>query len=126
LRRHLAAPFMLIGSVLASSAAAQAAPEGGNEGLSVKPLLTARLRYETVDQDAPLDDAEALTLRLRFGAEASLAGLSILAEAESTRAFEDDYNDTLPGNGIEPFPVVADPENIEINRAQVSWMKDGS
>ncbi len=38
----------------------------------------------------------------------------------------DDYNDTLGFNGLEPFPVVADPENIELNRAQISYLVDGT
>jgi hypothetical protein len=96
------------------------------EDLTLDLMLNARLRHEAVDQASAADEAEALTLRLRFGSEIKLANFSLLAEAESTRALVNDYNDTLPGNGVEPFPVVADPENIEINRAQVAWMKNGS
>ncbi|MXO61000.1 hypothetical protein GRI89_15770 [Altererythrobacter salegens] len=88
--------------------------------------LDARLRYETVDQASAVNDAEALTLRLRFGGSIKVSNFSVLAEAETTRAFQSDYNDTLPFNGLEPFPIVADPESFELNRAQVSWMKDGT
>ena len=46
--------------------------------LQVKPILDGRLRYETVDQ-GPLE-ADALSLRLRAGAEARLGEFSFLAE----------------------------------------------
>jgi len=88
-------------------------------------MVAARLRYEAVDQDNGLDDAEALTARLRAGVEIKAGIVSLLADAEGTLALADDYNDTLPFNGIEPFPVVADPENFELNRLQVSVMQDG-
>jgi hypothetical protein len=95
-------------------------------GVTLDPILAVRVRAETVDQEGIAEDAEALTLRARIGAEIGLSGFSILAEAEGTAALVDDYNDTLPGNGIEPFPVVADPENLELNRLQVSYMQDGT
>ena len=85
-----------------------------------------RLRYETVDQDNVAESADAATLRVRAGAELKASGFAFLAEGEGTLALVDDYNDTLPGNGIEPFPTVGDPENLEINRLQVSYMKDGT
>jgi hypothetical protein len=96
------------------------------EGITLDPLLAARLRYEMVDQANLPNTADALTLRARVGAEFTAAGFSILAEGEGTLALSEDYNDTLPGNGAEPFPVVADPENFELNRLQVSYMKDGT
>jgi hypothetical protein len=88
--------------------------------------LNARLRFEDVDQDGLPQDAEALTLRGRIGAEVRLGGFSVLGEAEGTLALVDDYNDTLPVNGTEPFPIVADPENFELNRFQVSYIQDGT
>ena len=95
-------------------------------GVTLDPVVAARLRYETVDQDGIAESADALTLRIRAGAEVKLSGFSILAEGEGTAALVDGYNDTLPGNGIELFPVVADPENLELNRLQISYMKDGT
>ena len=79
------------------------------EGVTLDPILAARLRYEAVDQANFPNGADALTLRARVGAELKGAGFSFLAEGEGTAALADDYNDTLPGNGVEPFPVVADP-----------------
>src|SRR5690606_26401709 len=95
-------------------------------GATLDPILAARLRHESVDQAGMSEDAEALTLRGRAGAELAIDGFSFLAEAEGTLALTGDYNDTLPGNGLEPFPVVADPENVELNRLQVSYMQDGT
>ena len=121
--------FLLVASHLAWAAPALAAPGDPvvvGEGASFDPILAARLRYETVDQASLPDDAEALTLRIRAGAELKVDGLSLLAEGEGTLALADDYNDTLPGNGAEPFPVVADPENFELNRLQLSYMEDGT
>lgn len=95
-------------------------------GATLDPILAARLRHESVDQAGMPEDAEALTLRGRAGAELAIDGFSFLAEAEGTLALTGDYNDTLPGNGLELFPVVADPENVELNRLQVSYMQDGT
>ncbi len=85
-----------------------------------------RLRYESADQDNPLDSADALTIRGRVGAVFAVSNFSLLGEIEATGGLVNDYNDTLPGNGIEPFPVVADPENVELNRLQISYMQDGN
>ena len=96
------------------------------DGVSLDPILAARLRYEGVEQDTGLDDAEAVTARLRAGAELKFGIVSVIAETEGTVALIQDYNDTLSFNGIEPFPVVADPENIELNRLQLAVMRGGT
>ena len=67
-----------------------------------------------------------MTLRVRLGGEVKAEGFSLLAEGEGTVALDDHYSDTLPGNGVEPYPTVPDPENIELNRLQVSYMKNGT
>lgn len=96
------------------------------EGVMLDPIIDLNMRYEHVAQDGIANDADALTLRLRLGTELKAHGFSFLAEGEGTAALADRYNDTLPGNGIEPYPVVADPESIELNRLQLSYMKDGN
>ena len=96
-----------------------------SENVSLDLIANARIRYETVDQDGVADNADALTLRTRIGAMLNASNLQFLVEGEGTAALVDDYNDTIPGNGIEPFPVVADPESLELNRAQISYMVDG-
>lgn len=91
-------------------------------GLTLDPIFDARLAYEHVDQ--PLSDADALTLRTRAGLElASDIGISFLVESEATLGIINDFNDTNSGNGIEPFSVVADPENIELNRIQLKFAR---
>jgi hypothetical protein len=102
------------------------APMAVGEGISLDPILAARLRYETVDQDSFPDSAEALTLRVRAGAEIKGSGFFALVEGEGTLALVDDYNDTLPDNGTEPFPTISDPENLELNRLQIGYLKDGT
>lgn len=83
-------------------------------------------RLEIVDQDNALRPANALTVRGRLGAELRARGFAIFAEGEATGALIDDFNDTLPRNGVEPFSVVADPENIELNQVHVSYKVKGS
>ena len=121
-------------AVLAAVAAAQPAlaapahqpgdPIALGDGFSLDPIIDGRLRWEHVD--TPTVDADAVTLRLRAGAELKHAsGLSFLAEAEGTLAIGDHYN-------AFPFPiadsqrrtayaVVADPMNVELNRLQVQY-----
>jgi hypothetical protein len=99
------------------------------DGASIDPILDARLRYEHVEQDLPgLADADAITLRLRAGAELKLGNLSLLAEGEGTAAPGNDYN-AFPFAAEEqnrPYSVVADPENIELNRIQLSYSAKGT
>ena len=106
--------------------AAAAAPEAPAKAgaLAIKPILDTRLRFESVDQGAL--EADAVTLRIRPGAEAKLGGFSLLAEGEGTVAPVDDYNAfpfPLPGNRQwrPKYAVVADPENLELNRLQLQY-----
>jgi hypothetical protein len=110
----------------APALAATGDPVPIGEGITLDPILAARLRYEMVDQDNIAASADAVTARVRAGLELKLSGFAILAESESTLGIVNDYNDTVPGNGLEPFPVVADPENIELNRLQISYMDKGT
>jgi len=92
--------------------------------LTFKPLFDTRLRFESVDQGTL--DAEALTLRIRAGAEAKIGDFSLLAEGEGTVAPIDDYNAfpfPLPGNRQwrPQYAVIADPENLELNRLQLQY-----
>jgi hypothetical protein len=121
----------LLAAVSSLAAAAPALAATGDpvpiaEGVTLDPMFAARLRYEAVDQDNIAASADALTVRARAGLELKASGFAFLVEAESTLGLVNDYNDTIPGNGIEPFPVVADPENIELNRAQISYMSKGT
>lgn len=91
--------------------------------ISFKPSVDARLRYEHVDQ--PVTNADALTVRLRPGITASTkSGFSALVEVEGTLAIVDHYRAApfFPANG---YSVVADPQNIELNRAQIQYAAKG-
>ena len=103
-------------SAMAAACAAQSAQA---ETFKLKPSFDARLRYETVN--TPTQDADAVTLRVRPGITlSSKSGFSALIEAEGTLAILDDYRDA-PFAPINGYAVVADPEDIELNRAQVQY-----
>ncbi len=89
--------------------------------VSGKPIADIRLRYEHVDQAGLPNDADATTLRARLGYETGVyADFSLLVEGEFIIGLgSEDYNDTI--NGRTTFPVVADPEDQQLNRAQVTY-----
>lgn len=106
-------------AILASATAAFAAQSAQAETFTLKPSIDARLRYENVDQQTT--DADAVTMRVRPGITLSTkSGFSALIEAEGTLGIVNDYRDApfAPANG---YSVVADPENIELNRAQIQY-----
>ena len=92
------------------------------QDIALKPLVDARLRYEHVDQDGIADDADAITLRIRSGLQASTGPLSAVVEAEGTIPFTTSYNDGFNGRAL---PLVPDPGNIELNRVQLSYAAKG-
>lgn len=86
-----------------------------------------RLRYESVDQDNPVDDASALTLRTRLGFKTGeVSGFSVVAEFEDSRAVfgVDDY--TVGPTGFNPgeYSVIADPQTTELDQAFVQYKTD--
>lgn len=82
-------------------------------------IFDNRIRYEAVEQDG-LEDAHALTVRTRLGWKSPVrSNFQVLVEGEAVGALVDDYNDTI--HGPPGQAVVADPETIELNRAQVTW-----
>jgi hypothetical protein len=89
------------------------------QDIVLKPLGEARLRYENVDQDGLADDAEALTLRVRAGVEAKAGHWSALVEGQGNLAIVDSYFDGL--HGAATRPLIADPENIALTRAQLRY-----
>lgn len=106
-----------MGALVATPAIAGPIPVG--DGLTLAPSLDARLRYEGVDQDNALKDADALTVRLRPGVTLASGGFSVLVEGEGTLGLINDYNSTT--NGKTGYSTVADPQNIELNRAQIQY-----
>lgn len=89
--------------------------------LAGKPILEVRLREEFVDQANFAKDASALTVRTRFGWEtASWNNLKATLEFENVQRIGGQrYNTTT--NGRTTYPVVADPDVTELNRAQIAW-----
>ena len=105
--------FACVAVLLAGAAAPAFA-----EPLSVKPIIDTRLRYEYVDQDFDRD-ADAVTARLRAGAIFSSGDWTLLAESEATLAISERYDSGVSGKT--GFPIVADPENVELNRLEVQY-----
>lgn len=89
----------------------------------ITPLFDARLRYETVDQDGIDRSAQAVTLRVRPGIEFRQskdgAGWSALVQGEATTALVENYDSGI--NGRTQFPLVADPRNVELDRALIRY-----
>lgn len=113
---------LLLGTVLTAFAAtpAFAKPVAIGNGITLTPSLDARLRYEGVDQDNALENGDALTVRLRPGLTlGTSSGFSVLVEGEGTLGLINDYNSTT--NGKTGYSTVADPQNIDLNRAQVQY-----
>jgi hypothetical protein len=88
--------------------------------VKIKPIVEARLRYENVEQTGVAREADAVTLRMRTGFEAKTKAFAVLVEAEGTIALSENYNSGLNGKAL--YPIVADPQNIELNRAQVQLL----
>ena len=116
--------------VAAASAVEETAPpqpRSTNDGPIIealkagKPLIDLRYRFETKMQEGFAEDAVANTVRTRFGFETGeIYNLKVLVEFENVFSIGDDsFNSTT--NGRSQFPVVADPDATEINRAQVTF-----
>jgi hypothetical protein len=105
--------YIMLPAMLTVPAAALADP------LVLKPVGEARLRYEGVSQDGIAEDADALTFRVRAGVEGKSGPFAVLVEGEATLAGIEHYNSGV--NGLTAYPVVADPQNVELNRLQVQF-----
>lgn len=86
-----------------------------------KLLLNIQYRLESVDQDGFDKDALASTIRTRAGFKtAEFHGWAALMDFENiTVVGDENYNNTKNGNTSRP--VVADPEDTEVNRAQLAY-----
>jgi hypothetical protein len=89
------------------------------------PTLDLRYRYENVNDDAFARNANAHTLRARFGYRwVASPRWTLFAEGEYVEGlFNANYNSTTNGNTA--FPVVADPDATELNQAYVSYADAG-
>ncbi|MFC3150776.1 alginate export family protein [Litoribrevibacter euphylliae] len=84
-----------------------------------------RLRYEMVDQDNALKDADALTLRSRLGYKTGeVQGFSGVIEFEDSRNVlgMDDYNNTQGKNT--DYSVIADPETTEMDQGYIQYKNE--
>jgi len=88
-----------------------------------KVSFSARVRYETVDQDNALKDADAFTIRTTLGYKTGdFHGFSAFAEVEDVSDLndEDDY-EAFPQNGAKTHSVIADPDGTEVNQAYLQY-----
>ena len=87
--------------------------------LDAKPVLDVRYRFEFVDQDATPKDAKANTIRTRAGLETGrYFGLGAGFDIEWVEAIgAEKFNNTI--NGKTQYPVVADPDDEQINQLYI-------
>lgn len=86
-----------------------------------KVSFSARARYESVEQDNPLKDADAYTIRSTLGYRTgAFHGFSGFVEAENVAELGDgQFNDLV--NGDATYSVVADPTGTEMNQAYLQY-----
>ncbi len=114
--------FLAVAMASASSIATATAEESiGNLVSQGKPILDLRYRYEHVDQNNALNNANAQTLRTRVGFQSGkFHGFSGLLEVDNVSRLGDAaYNSTR--NGQTDYSVVADPDGSEINQALLRY-----
>lgn len=115
----------LLGSTLLFSAGISAEESSLHDALSGGNVSgDIRLRYESVEQDNALKDADALTIRTRLGYKTgTYHGLSGMLEFEDSRNVSgwDDYNDTQGKNT--DYSVIADPETTELDQAFLQYSR---
>jgi hypothetical protein len=124
-----AAPFAFAHPASAETPKKFGDPVTVGEGLTLDPILDARLRWEHVETpNVPAtEDADAVTFRVRSGIELKHAPshLAFLAESEATLGISNKYNAfpyVIADSQRRPgFDVVPDPQNIELNRLQVQY-----
>ncbi|MCW3847402.1 alginate export family protein [Sphingomonas sp. LB-2] len=106
--------------ILFAGAAVVVATPACAQDIKFKPLLEARLRMENVEQTGlATDESTAVTLRVRAGGIITRKRVSALFEAQGVLALDDHYYDGL--HGAATRPLIADPENVAIHRAQLQY-----
>ena len=125
------APLCAVAALLQTStawageASSAAAPTGAStiaEAITGgKLILDLRPRLESVDQDNLAREAEAFTVRTQLGWQTGVWNgfQGQLAVANVSHIGAEHYNTT--NNGKTKYPVIADPDTTELNRAQLSW-----
>jgi len=83
--------------------------------------LSARYRYEFVDEDGIPNDAHASTIKTKLGYRTGrVSGFSGFLEAENVTAVGSE-NFASPTNNVANHPGVADPTETEINQAYIRY-----
>lgn len=121
-RKPIAMALLSTGLISMGMTTAVHADDAFFEALSSgKVSFSARARYETVDQDNALKDADAFTIRTTLGYKTGqFHGFSAFAEIEDvTELGSDNYNSLTNGEGA--YSVVADPDGTEINQAYLQY-----
>jgi hypothetical protein len=114
---------LLVASTAVLNCVQLSAAEAENKG---KLYGDFRLRYESVEQNNALQDADALTLRSRLGYKtASVNGFSALIEGEVSSEIIDDFSVPPAGVRSGQFSVIADPETEEIDQAYIQYAANG-
>lgn len=116
--------FTKIATLITATLAATSLPVLAADTSKTK--LDLNLRYESVDQDNALKNANALTLRTRLSyLTKTVEGFSAMIEFEDSRTIAgvDNYNDTN-GQNTGVYSVVADPETTELDQAFVQYKSD--
>ena len=105
--------------LLAPATGAAAAENWRDLYLDAKPVFDVRYRYERVDQDNAPRNAKAHTVRARAGFETGrIQGIGVGFDVEWVKSVgSEEYNDTI--NGKTQYPVVADPEDEQVNQLYI-------
>lgn len=117
-------PRLLAGSIALLSTTTQAVhAQAFTDALTGgKAKADVRLRYENVDQNNALDNADGLTLRTRIGYNTGkFEGFDAFVEMENNSALREDFNSGPGGNGKGKYSVIADPDNTEVNQAYLGY-----
>ncbi len=87
-----------------------------------KVSFSARARYENVNQDNALEDADAFTLRTTLGYKTgAFHGFSGFIEFEDVSHLGPDDFNAAGTNGEPGYSIVADPEGTEVNQAYLAY-----
>jgi hypothetical protein len=120
----LAASSALVAPAYAADSAAPSAPTSLLKRVLIDeatPYIDARYRFESVDQAGLSKNANASTLRTKFGYKTGkIYDFSLTAEIENVSYLgNDNFNNTVNGKGA--YPTVADPDVTEVNHLFISY-----
>ena len=116
---------LLLGSTLLATTLTPVYAQSLNEAITGGKFSGQfRMRYEGVDQDNALIDADALTLRSTLKYDSGIYnGFSAVLEMEDVRSMfgKDEY--TVGPSGFNPgiYSVVADPDTTELNQGFLQY-----